>query len=107
MPSFWWLAEASPAPVEDHASLIESLRAAGATVEPGNPVDQIFFAATGQIINVSGEDVRVFEYESIEARQTDAALVAPDGGSIGTSMVTWIDTPHFYKTGRILALCRS
>jgi hypothetical protein len=36
--------------------------------------------------------------------EADAAQVAPDGGSIGTSMVTWVATPHFYKTGRILVL---
>jgi hypothetical protein len=43
-------------------------------------------------------------YESVEAMQNEASQVVPEGGSIGTSMVTWINTPHFYKTGRIIAL---
>jgi hypothetical protein len=97
-------AGASPAVVEDQASLIEALRARGAAVEPGEPVEQIFFAVTGQIIAVNGEDVQVFEYDSAEAMQADAAQVASDGGSIGTNMVTWVATPHFYNAGRILVL---
>ena len=96
--------EASPGAVEDQASLIERLRAAGATVEVGDPVKQIFFTVEGQIIKVNGADVQVFEYESADTMQADAAQVAPDGGSIGTSMVTWIATPHFYQAGRILVL---
>ncbi len=91
-------------PVEDYVSLVDALRAAGATVEPGDTVEQVFFTVMGQIIKVNGADVQVFEYESAEAMEADAALVAPDGGSIGTSMVTWVATPHFFKTGRVLVL---
>jgi hypothetical protein len=91
-------------PVEDHAGLVDALRAAGATVEAGDPVEQVFFTVTGQIIKVNGADVQVFEYETPEVMEADAAQVAADGGSIGTSMVTWVATPHFYKAGRILVL---
>lgn len=94
----------SPVVVEDQASLIEALRAADATVEPGEPIEQVFFTVKGQILKVNGEDVQVFEYESPEAMEADAAQVSPDGGSIGTSMVSWVARPHFYKAGRILAL---
>jgi hypothetical protein len=96
--------EASPGAVEDQASLIERLRSAGATVEVGDPVEQIFFTVEGQIIKVNGSDVQVFEYESADTMQADAAQVAPDGGSIGTSMVTWVAAPNFYQAGRILVL---
>ena len=34
----------------------------------------------------------------------DAAKVAPDGGSVGTSMMNWIMPPHFFKSGRVLVL---
>lgn len=91
-------------PVEDQVSLIDALRAAGAEVELGETVEQVFFSVTGQILKVNGADVQVFEYESPEAMEEDAAQVAPDGGSIGTSMVTWVATPHFYKAGRVLVL---
>jgi len=92
------------ASVQDYASLIDSLRGAGATVEPGDQLEQAFFAVKGQIIKVNSADVQVFEYETAESMEADAAQVAPDGGSVGTSMVTWMAAPHFYKAGRILVL---
>ena len=91
-------------PVEDYVSLADALRAAGADVQPGDTVEQPFFSVTGQIIQVNGADVQVFEYESAEALEADASQVAPDGGSVGTSMVTWMATPHFFKSGRVLVL---
>lgn len=97
-------ADVPAAPVEDQASLINALRAAGANVEPGEAVEQVFFTVKGQILKVNGADVQVFEYESAAAMETDAAQVVPDGGSIGTSMVTWVATPHFYKSARVLVL---
>jgi hypothetical protein len=34
--------------------------------------------------------------ESAEAMENEASQVAPDGGSIGTSMVTWMDTSRTF-----------
>ena len=97
---------ASPEPsvVEDRASLIAALNAAGATVESGEPISQPFFSAEGNIIKVNGADVQVFEYESAEEMELESSQIAPDGSSNATTMITWVDTPHFYKTGRIIAL---
>jgi len=96
--------ESGPVVVEDQASLVAALEAAGASIEAGDPVEQPFFTPLGNIVKVNGADVQVFQYESAEAMENEAAQVAPDGGSIGTSMVSWMDTPHFYKTGRIIVL---
>ena len=93
-----------PGMVQDQASLISALKAAGATVETGNAITEPFFTPEGQTFKVNGGDLQVFEYESAEAMAKEAALVAPDGGSVGTSMVDWMDTPHFYKAGRIIVL---
>src|SRR5262245_55160278 len=90
--------------VEDQASFVAGLQAAGATVEVGDSVTQDFFTPEGQTVKVNGQDVQVFEYESAEAMEAEASQVAPDGGSVGTSMMMWMDAPHFYKTGRILVL---
>jgi hypothetical protein len=97
---------ASPEPlsVKDQASLVSALKAAGATAEVGEPIAQDFFSVEGNIVKVNGADLQVFEYENAQAMEKDASNVAPDGGSIGTSMVDWIDTPHFYKAGRIITL---
>lgn len=91
-------------PVEDYVSLIDNLRASGATVEPVGEVEQAFFSVKGWIINVNGADVQVFEYADTAAAAAAAALVAPDGGSVGTTMVTWVETPHFYKLGKLIVL---
>ena len=91
-------------PVTDYVSLIDNLRAEGATVESVGEIEQAFFSVAGQSINVNGANVQVFEYADATATGADAALVAPDGGSIGTTMVTWVAAPHFYKTGMIIVL---
>jgi len=90
--------------VEDLGSLSQALRAAGATVEGGDSLDQPFFSVTGQILKINGADVQVFEYKSAEAMEADAAQVSADGGSVGTSMVTWMATPHFFKSGNVLVI---
>ena len=93
-----------PPAVQDQASLISALQTSGATVETGDSITQDFFTPQGHIFKVNGADLQVFEYENAEAMEKDASQVAPDGGSIGTSMVNWIDRPHFYKGGRIIVL---
>lgn len=90
--------------VDDQASFLAALQTEGATTEAGEPIVQDFFSVEGQIVNVNGADLQIFEYPDAVAMEQDASLVAPDGGSIGTSMVTWIDPPHFYKAGRIIVL---
>ena len=90
--------------VEDQAALISALEGSGATVEIGEPVSQVFFSAEGNILKVNDADVQVFEYESAVEMESEASQVSSDGGSIGTSMITWMDVPHFYKAGRIIVL---
>jgi len=91
-------------PVTDYDSLVDNLRNAGATVEPAGEITQPFFSVKGNAINVNGEDVQVFEYNSQSTAEAEAALVSPDGSSIGTSLPFWVAPPHFYKVGRIIVL---
>lgn len=90
--------------VEDQASFLAALQAEGAKIEVGDLITQDFFSAAAQTVKVNGADLQVFQYENAAAMEKDASQVAPDGGSIGTSMPMWIDTPHFYKAGRIIVL---
>jgi hypothetical protein len=48
--------------------------------------------------------VQVFEYVSEEEVLKEAMQVSADGSSVGTTMITWIDTPHFYQSGKIIFL---
>lgn len=84
--------------------LIQALKSAGASVEIRDPIRQDFFTPEGRLIAVNGTEIQVFEYESPEAMEAEAAQVSSDGGSIGTTMVTWVEPPHFFKIGRIIVL---
>ncbi len=56
------------------------------------------------MIQVSGEDVQLFQYAHTAAAEAEAALVSPDGSTVGTSKLHWIGPPHFYKKGKLLVL---
>lgn len=84
--------------------LHEALRAAGASVEVGGPMRQEFFGVPGQVLTINGTDVQVFEYAGPEEAQADAAQVAPDGSSVGLTMIMWVAPPHFYALGRLIVL---
>jgi hypothetical protein len=84
--------------------LINKLNAGGATVESGGPVEQPFFSAPGQILKLNGKDVQVFEYPNEEARLAESSRISKDGGTIGTSMVSWIEPPHFWARGNMIVL---
>ena len=91
-------------PVTDYISLIDNLRAAGATVEPAGEITQPFFSVKGQIITVNGGSVQVFEYTDTASADAEAALVSPDGSSVGTTMIGWVAAPHFYRAGKLIVL---
>ena len=90
--------------VLDRSVLVQSLRTQGANVEITSSVSQPFLSVDGQILRVNGEDVQTFEYASEVDAQADAARVAPDGFTIGNTIVSWVGTPHFFLAGRILAV---
>ena len=90
--------------VSDYTRLIEGLKSTSASVEPGESISQPFFTPQGQVIKINGEDVQVFEYVSEEEVLKEAMQVSADGSSVGTTIITWIDTPHFYQSGKIIVL---
>lgn len=83
---------------------LTELREKGVEPEKGDSVEQAFFSVIGTSVNVNGESVQVFEYDSAETMESDAVLVDASGSPIGTTMVAWMATPHFYKKGRVLVL---
>ncbi len=94
---------ATPQPSE-YDSLVENIRAAGGVVTPNGEITQPFLSVEGKIIKVDGQDIQVFEYASIQVASNDAALVSPDGSSAGTTMISWISAPHFYKSGKLIVI---
>ena len=85
--------------------LIEKLRGRGATVAvTREKVSQPFFSVPGRIININGEALQVFEYRKPSAASADARRVSSDGTTIGISKPTWMATPHFFKSGKLIVL---
>ncbi len=90
--------------IMNYSRLVDDLKKGGYTVQTGGEVNQPFFSVKGKVIKIANEDVQVFEYKDESAMQTEASQVSPTGSSIGTSMATWMSTPHFYKAGKIIVL---
>jgi hypothetical protein len=93
--------------VNDQYGLVEfkdALRMDGQSVDIAGPVDQPFFSAPGQVVVVNGEDVQVFEYPDSATAAAEAAQISPDASSVGTNMMTWVATPHFYALDRLIVL---
>lgn len=84
--------------------LAEALREEGAEVERAGTISQPFFSGGAEVLQVDGEEIQVFQFPNQEARVEQAELVAADGSSIGTTMATWIATPHFFEAGRLIVL---
>ena len=101
-------------PVTDYVSLVDNLRAAGATVDPAGTVSSDFFGQQGQVLTVNGEDIQAFEFASAEEADTVAKGVSASGSSISrvdseTGMgvaisALWVAPPHFYKAGKLIVL---
>ncbi len=87
-----------------YENLISALKVSGATVQLLDEVEQPFFEVAGKIIQVNGADIQVFEFPDTDSSRRAAESIAPSGGSVGTTMVTWLATPHFFMADQVIAL---
>jgi hypothetical protein len=106
---FGWTSLIAP----DIASVGDSLRAAGATVtEQPSRGDSSFLHGTPHHLLVNGQDVWMYEYPAPALAEVDASGISADGstfhtgiGPFGSAAVAdYVAPPHFYKTGRVIAL---
>lgn len=91
-------------PVRNYASFVASLRASGITVEPEGEVDQPFFSVKGKVISLYSDHVQIFDYPNAVTADAEAALVSPDGRTVGTMKPHWLGPPHFYKKEKLIVL---
>ncbi|MGQ0794850.1 MAG: hypothetical protein ACT4N5_01535 [Nitrosopumilaceae archaeon] len=92
------------ATVHDYASLIDALEKKGITAEGVEILEDSSFSVPTLVISVNGENLQVYEFSSATEAQNAALLVSEDGTEIGTSIIRWIDTPHFYTQGNLIVL---
>jgi len=95
----------------DIESLMANLTDQGADVRrmvPSNTTGPMLLRTIPANLCVNRRTVQVFEYETAEERAAVSDLISDDGSNVptgdGTAIVEWIDPPHFYTRGRIIAL---
>ena len=91
-------------PVQSIQDLVNKLCVAGVKTKLRGSVSQPFFAIRGRILAISGPEVQVFEFKTRGRAEAAAKQIGPDGSPIGTTMITWVAPPHFFKSGRLIAL---
>jgi len=62
-------APAPPPSIEDTNDLIDVLRGAGVAVQPTSALAEPAFGGTGQVLQIGGQLVQVYEYESVDERE--------------------------------------
>lgn len=99
-------AETAPgsAQMSTSSDLAARLRAAGLTVTVADEIEQPFFTGRARVLRVGDEDVQVYEFPDAAAAANAAGQVAPGGGSIGTTMMSWMAAPHFYRKDRLIVI---
>jgi hypothetical protein len=94
-------------PADSYESLSAALESAGMKV--GEQVENNFlfaglFTVPGIEMTASGQDILAYEFATIEEATEQAALVSPDGYGIGLKYINWIDTPQFFRNGRMIVV---
>jgi hypothetical protein len=91
-----------------YVELVDALRSVGAVVEPTGTIEQDFFPVEGQIIDVNGQRVEVYDFEEVDARQEFSEQISKDGSQFSTNnnptVVDWVDQPNFWAQDRLLVL---
>jgi hypothetical protein len=96
--------ETASEPVVSYDGLLAALRGNGSTVDSVSSISQPFFVPEGQVISVDGHEVQVFEFSNEEDALSAAESISPDGSSVGTTMISWVKAPHFYRSGKLIVL---
>jgi hypothetical protein len=90
----------------DYSSLVDAIKSRGVLVEYGEEIsaESSSFSVPTKVISVGGVDMQVFEFANESDAKTASLTVSKDGTEIGTSIIRWIDTPHFYTNGKLIVL---
>jgi hypothetical protein len=96
--------------VQDYATLVSALTAAGATVQPGpQHPPNVIFDAPSRDLRVNGSiHLSVYEYPTAAAAMAEASCFHGGDkwcpGAQGGSSIDYVAPPHLYLAGRALVL---
>ena len=94
-----------PITSNDYAELLlDDFNTAHHTVTELGSIASPYFNIDGRQIQVSGENVQIFEFNNAISAWIARLQVSPDGYSINQQDIQWLSTPHFYSTGRYIVL---
>lgn len=54
------------------------------------------------IIKIAGEEMKVFDFVSMEDADNFVSGVSPDGSTVNGAVINWPGTPHFYRSGKVI-----
>jgi hypothetical protein len=99
------------APPSDAAGALVALRAAGLALCRAGSVSGALLGVPGARYVSAGGDVHLYEFRDEAAAAAAAARVSPEGSSVRGEgegapdvHVNWVAAPHFYRSGRLVAL---
>jgi len=88
--------------VYNYASFIDELEKKNASTELIEILEDTVFSIPGFVVSVNGEHIQVYEFISATKTQEATLLISDDGTEIGTSIIRWMDEPHFYSQGNVI-----
>jgi hypothetical protein len=97
-------ASSSIAGASSLSSVVAALRAERVEVKEVETLEQPFFPVPAHIHTVNGEDLQVYEFATAADAERAAAQVDARGSTIGTTQMSWMAPPHFYRNGRVIAI---
>lgn len=92
--------------ITDYASLTGAIESRGILVQHKDdlPAESSVFSVPIKVVSVGGVDIQVFEFSDESEASASILTVSEDGTQIGTSIIRWMDAPHFYTKGKIIVL---
>lgn len=81
----------------------DSLRAAGFTVRDAGRVEQPFFRVPDHVLVVNDSDLQLYEFATAAEAADAAAQIDATGSTIGTTKMSWMAPPHFFRRDRTIA----
>ena len=94
-------------PADSYETLSAALESAGMSVGDQKENKFLFsnvFSVPGVEIIASEQELLAFEFATLEEAESPAALMSDDGFGIGLKYINWIDSPQFFKNGRMIVI---
>jgi len=86
------------------SGVVAALRAENVDVKEVETLEQPFYAVPAHIFTADGEDLQLYEFASAAEAERAAAQVDARGSTIGTTKMSWLAPPHFFRKDRVIAI---